>query len=233
MISVQVIPKIVGPTLTMKLEITMTIDIQVGRTPDISITNDVINPHWAGDYFRSELSAASFLAADASSTSLAGVLSFIYSLIDKKLPEYDVWLLLGNSAWQPDTRIVRYRKLWGALKFRGSEISGGSDSQESIVEAHEKLKFFGALRLSEQSIANVIDVIINERCSYIAATPRAFAFKRILDVGWSGRVAEDFSLCCHICEENGLLFKQVGEFDDHEWGFISIGLPEIMEKLLS
>ena len=232
-ISVQVIPKIVGPTLTMKLEITMTIDTQVVSTPDISITNDVINPHWASDDFRSVLSAASFLVADASNASLVGVLSFIYSLIDKKLPGYDVWLLLGNSAWQPDTRIVRYRKLWGALKFRGSEISGGSDSQESVVEACEKLKFFGAVRLSELSIATVIDVIIEERCSYIAATPRTFGFKRILDVGWSGSVAEDFSLFFHVCEENGLLFKQVGEFDDHEWGFISIGLPEIIEKLLS
>ncbi len=34
-ILVQVIHKIVGPTLTMKLEITMTIDIQVVSTPDM------------------------------------------------------------------------------------------------------------------------------------------------------------------------------------------------------
>lgn len=232
-ILVQVIHKIVGPTLTMKLEITMTIDIQVVSTPDIAITNDVINPRWAGEDFTSVLSGARFLVSDASNISLTGMLSFIYSLIDKKLPRYDIWLLLGNSAWQPDTRIVRYRKLWGALRFRGGEILGGSDSQESVVEACEKLKFFGALRLSELSIATVIDVIIEERCSYIVATPKSFDVKRILDVGWSGSVGEDFSLCSHVCEENGLLFKQVGGFDDREWGFISIGLSEVTNKLLS
>lgn len=232
-ISVQVIPKIVGLTLTINLEIIMTIDIQVVSTPDISIANDVINPRWTEDDFKLVFSATNFLVADASNASLAGVLSFICRLIDKRLPEYDVWLLLGNSAWQPDTRIVRYRKLWGALKFRGDEISGGSGSQESVVEAYGKLKFFGALRFSELSIASLIDVIVEEPCLYIAATPKAFEFKCILDVGWSGSVAEDFSLCCQVCEENGLLFKQVGEFDDHEWGFISIGSPEIMEKLLS
>ncbi|MBW1249153.1 hypothetical protein I7860_20995 [Pseudomonas tolaasii] len=217
----------------MKPEIIMTIDLQVVSTPDISITNDVINPRWARESLSSVLSGASFLVTDRSSVSLAGVLSFIYGLIDKGLPGYDVWLFLGNSAWQPDTRIVRYRKLWGALKFRGGEILGGSDLQESAVEACEKLKFFGALRLSGRSISTVIDVIVNERCSYVAATPKNFNIKRILDAGWSGSVAEDFSLCCHVCEESGLLFKQIGEFDDREWGFISIGSPEAMEKLLS
>jgi hypothetical protein len=232
-ISVQATHKIVVRTLTMKLEIIMTIDIQVVSTPDISVANDVINPRWTEEGFRSALSAASFLVADTSSTSLASVLSFIYSLIGKKLPGYDAWLFLGNSAWQPDTRVVRYRKLWGALKFRGCVIPNGSDSQESVVEAYGKLKFFGALRLSELSSTTVIGVLMDERCSYIAATPKTFEVKRILDVGWSGRVTEDFCLFSHMCEENGLLFKQVGEFDDRERGFISIGSQELMKKLLS
>nr|WP_231986824.1 hemagglutinin repeat-containing protein [Pseudomonas trivialis] len=121
----------------------------------------------------------------------------------------------------------------GALKFRGSEILGGSDPRESIVASHGKLKFFCALRLSELSIGTVVDVIIDERCSYIVATPKSFDIEPILDVGWSGSLAEDFSLCGRICEEKGLLFKPVGEFDDHEWGFVSIGSPEILKKLLS
>ncbi|MGH8386399.1 MAG: hypothetical protein ACRESJ_13020 [Pseudomonas sp.] len=211
----------------------MTIDIKVVSTPDISVANDIINPHRAGEDFRSVMSAASFLVAGASSTSMAGVLSFVYSLIDEKLPGYDIWLFLGNSAWQPDTRIIRYRELWGGLKFRGSEISGSSNSQVSVVEAHGKLKFFGALRISKLSISNVVEVIVDERCSYIVATPKALEIKRILEVGWSGNMVEDFGFCCCICEKSGLLFKQVGEFDDDEWGFVSVGSPKIMEKLLS
>lgn len=210
----------------------MTIDIKTMSTPDISVANDVINPLWGGEGCRSVLSATSFLVAGASKTSLVSVLRFIHSQVVKRLPGYDFWLILGNSAWQPDTRIVRYRKLWGALKFRGGEVLGGSDSQESIVESNERLKFFGALRLSELSITTVVDVIVDERCSYIVATPKIFELKRIIDVGWSGSVVEDFSLCCYVCEGSGLLFKQVGEFDDNERGFLSIGSPEIMKKLL-
>ncbi|WP_238349070.1 hypothetical protein [Pseudomonas poae] len=212
----------------------MTIDIKIVSAPDISVANDVINLHRAGENHRSALSAASFLVDYASNTSVAGVLRFIFSLIVKSLPEYNVLLLVGNSAWQSDTRVVRYRKLWGGtLKFRGSEILGGSDPRESIVASHGKLKFFCALRLSELSIGTVVDVIIDERCSYIVATPKSFDIEPILDVGWSGSLAEDFSLCGRICEEKGLLFKQVGEFDDHEWGFVSVGSPEILKKLLS
>lgn len=77
---------------------------------------------------------------------------------------------------------------------------GGSDPRESIVASHGKLNFFCALHLSELSIDTVVDVIIDERCSYIVATPKNFDVEPILDVGWSGSLAEDFSLCGRICE---------------------------------
>lgn len=66
---------------------------------------------------------------------------FIWKLIAEKLSGYDVLLFIGDSAWQPDTRVVRYRKLWRVLSYRGGEIVGGSHPQESIVEANVKITF--------------------------------------------------------------------------------------------
>jgi hypothetical protein len=39
------------------------------------------------------------------------------SLVLTKLSGYDLWLLAGHTAWQPrNSRITRYRKLWGSLR---------------------------------------------------------------------------------------------------------------------
>jgi hypothetical protein len=230
-ISVQGTHKIEVLTLTTKLEIIMTIEIQILSTPDISVDNEVINLHRTHTSAGGVLSAASFLVAGSSRDSLVFVLDFICEIITKKIPEYEVWLFLGNSAWQPDTRIVRYRKLWEALKSRGLEILGGSRSQEIVVEADGKLKFFGALRLSEQSVGTVVNALLDERCSYIAALPKEFDIQSALEVGWSGGVTGDSDFLYHVCESEGLLFKRVGEFDDCDKGFVSIGLPGLIEQL--
>lgn len=224
--------KIAAPTLMMKSEIIMTTDIKVTSAPDLLVNNEVFNIRCAGKRGGGELSVASFLTAGASSDSVSSVLSYLYDLIEKKFPDYDLWFFLGSSAWQPDTRIVRHRKLWGALKFRGYEVVGGSNSQEYIVEAEGKIKFFGALRLSKLSIETVASVLETERCSYVAALPKGFDVRVALDRGWSGDVEEDLSFHYLLSEKQGLLFKKVGEFDDGERGFISVGLSEQISVLL-
>ncbi|WP_434704942.1 hypothetical protein J3P85_03565 [Pseudomonas sp. Z1-12] len=224
--------KIAAPTLMMKSEIIMTTDVKVTSAPDLLVSNEVFNIRSARKREGGVLSVASFLTAGASSDSVSSVLSYLYDLIEKKFPDCNLWLFLGSSAWQPDTRIVRHRKLWGALRFRGYEIVGGSNSQEYIVEAEGKIKFFGALRLSKLSIETVASVLEAERCSYVAALPKGFDVQIALDKGWSGDVEEDLSFHYLLSEKQGLLFKKVGEFDDGERGFISVGLLEQISVLL-
>lgn len=226
------IPKIAAPTLMTKPEIIMTTDIKVASAPDLLVSNDVFNIRCAKKREGWGLSVASFLTAGTSSESVSSVLSYLYELTEKKLPSYDLWFFIGNSAWQPDTRIIRHRKLWGPLKFRGYEVVGGSNSQECIVEAEGKIKFFGALHLSKLSIETVANVLEGERCSYVVALPSGFDVKVILDKGWSGDIEEDLSLCCLISESQGLLFKRIGDFDDGERGFISIGLSGVINVFL-
>lgn len=107
------IPKIEAPTLMMKSEIIMTADIKVESAPDLLVNNEVFNIRCARKREGEVLSVASFLTAGASCELVSSVLNYLYELIEKKLPDYDLWLFIGSSAWQPDTRIVRHRKLWG------------------------------------------------------------------------------------------------------------------------
>ncbi|WP_245399228.1 hypothetical protein [Pseudomonas syringae] len=210
----------------------MTTDIRVSSTFDVSKENEIINISRAVIAERVVLSAASFSTSLKAQKPLGRVLKFIYKLIDEKFSHYDLWLFLGNSATQPDTRVVRHKKLWGALKSRGFDIPGSSEVAETMIEVGGGVKFFGAVCLSEYSIAIVADVIVDERCSYFAALPKNFNFQRSLDKGWTGEISKDFD-CLHcVSKAGGIVFKRVGEFDDAERGFVAIALPEVIKELL-
>ncbi|AZF42799.1 hypothetical protein C4J87_2641 [Pseudomonas sp. R1-43-08] len=208
------------------------IELNVLSTSDISVRNEVINLGYAQEHPHGILSAASFLVSGSSRDSLVCVLNFIYEIFERRMPKYNLWLFLGNSAWQPDTRIVRHRKLWGALKARGVEITDGCRVQEVVIDSDSRLKFFGAVCLSKLSVEPAVDALLDERCSYIIALPEDFDVQRILNVGWSGELSEDLSLFGYFIQAGGLVFKRVGEFDDSERGFVSIGSPTSVRNLL-
>lgn len=214
------------------LEITMTTEVKIFSTPDISVDNEVINIRSESGEVKDVLTAASFLVEGTSSESFVFVLEFIADVIKKSLPAYEVWLLVGSSAWQSDTRIVRYRGLWGALKFQGVEIPEATDLKDSTVEADGKLKFYGALPLSELPARTVVDTILAGYRCYVVALPSDAGADIALSIPWSGIPSEDLDYYCLISEVKGLLFKMVGEFDDPERGVISIGSPILVQELL-
>lgn len=210
----------------------MTIKVKILNAPDISVRNEVINLRCIQEQASRILSAASFLIAGSARESLSYLLSFIFQVIGERMSKDDIWLLIGHSAWQPDTRITRYCKLWGGLKARGVVVLGDSRSQEIVVEIDGKLKFFGATCLSRSSIDTVIDALLEERCSYLVAAPPNFDVSRALKVGWSGELSEDLSFFGCVFQSGGLVLKLIGEFDDFESGFVSVGSPEVVGRLL-
>ncbi len=211
----------------------MTTDIHAVSALDLSIDNKVMNL----DHMRlpegNVLAGACWFVVDSSAhEALLSVLRFVYGLIVKKFPHYKVWLLVGNSAWQPDTRIVRYRKLWNALGASGIKISHSCNTQEIMREEDGKLKFFGATQLSELSVESVVRVLLEEHCTYLAALPSTTDLESILNIGWSGYLKEDSKIITTLIENEGLLIKRVGEFDDSEKGVVAIGRPELIKLLL-
>lgn len=234
MISGRATHKTVIHSLMMKLAITMITDIRAVSAPDLSVDNEVI------DLSRTVLPGGKRLSGvcwsvvgGSAGEALLSVLSFFYGLTLKKLPDYGVWLLVGDSVWQPDTRIVRYHRLWGALAARGLKVSHACNPQELMIVEDGKLKFFGAIKLSELSVKSVAEVLLRERCAYVSVLPGSVEPKGILELGWTGDLAEDFKLLIGLVEDGGLLVKRYGEFGDREKGVVAIGCSKPINLILS
>jgi len=210
----------------------MTIDIRVANVPDLFIGNEIMNlsrMHFSEGF---TLAGINCSIVGQGEEALLPVFRFIYAVIGRKIPDYSLWLFIGNSAWQPDTRIVRYRKLWGALAARGINVSHIFSKQEVMCESNGKLKFFGAVQLSELSVQSVVQLLLEERCAYLAALPSSIGPEDILNLGWSGELVEDSKVIECLVKRNGLLIKRTGEFDDEERGAIIIGIPELVRSLI-
>jgi hypothetical protein len=212
----------------------MTTDIRVVSAPDLLVDNEVINLGYVRKQDGHALAGVSWSVEGVSTfESLLSTLRFVYGLIGKKLLDYRVWLFIGNSAWQPDTRIVRHRKLWGALAARGIEVSNTSEKQEMMCESDGELKFFGAAQLSELSVRSVSKAFLDERCTYLVALPNSIGPENILGIGGSGILREDSKFIDALIEHGGLLVKRYGEFDDNEKGVVAVGRPDIVKLLIS
>lgn len=56
------------------------------------------------------------------------------------------------AAWQEDSRIVRYRKLFGSLKYQGVDFGEDAEIFESVIEQGGKMKFFGAVKPTDDNV---------------------------------------------------------------------------------
>jgi hypothetical protein len=211
----------------------MITNIRLVSAADLSVSNEVMNFN-RRELHGSTLAGAAWIIDGATPRdALLSTLKLAYNSISKKLPDHVIWLLIGSSAWEPDTRIVRYRKLSGALAGRGIKISHASDWQEIMLESAGKIKFFGAMRLSELSVNSVVHTLLEEHCTYLVALPYDRPPQGVLEIGWSGNLAEDYDTVIYVSTLGGLLLKSVGEFDDNERGVVAIGQPGLVTALLS
>src|SRR5689334_15937247 len=103
------IHRIEAHILTIRQETTMTIEINVGVAEDAFQKNDLIKL----DRFTFDptiaLSVADWTAKRAPhDAALLEVLRFVYRSVCERMSGYRVWLLLGDTRWQDDTRIIRH-----------------------------------------------------------------------------------------------------------------------------
>lgn len=208
----------------------MTTDIFIKSCPDIFSDNDIVKTG-NSERPKGELAVARFLHEGVRERSLSFVLVFLFDLIKRKYPSHDFWLFVTNSSWQTDTRIVRHRRLWGSLKFRGFELKGCDLEQELLVIRDGEIKFFCATRLSKISLSDVAKLILEERCSYILAVPDGFDVNCALRIGWSGVMQDDLKYMEYVALSGGIILKALGEFDDPDSGFLCFGNPINIENI--
>lgn len=217
----------------MRRVIILTTEIKITSTMDASEQNEVFSLGKAGIHVGCTLAAIAWLCSVQNiNESRLIVLRSILSLIVSKLVGFKIWLLVGNSAWQPDTRMIKHRGLWKALKTRGVEVSHFTDTFEKMHESYEGLKFFGAKLISELSAESVVQTIAEEHCAYILALPKDVGIRDLLSKGWKVDGGFDTGVLEFIIENDGLVLKAVGEFDDIESGFVGIAKPVLVKTLV-
>lgn len=213
----------------------MTTRVRLHSVPDLFVPNAVMNLG-GGGFVSAPHPAGAFWFTDSSNLGepLRSVLEMVLDLVEKKQPQLELWLLAGSSAWQPNTRVVRYHKLWGAWKARSLHIPLKPNLHEEVtIESDGKLKFFGAIKLSALAIDDLLRILLSESCVYLAALPEAMPPQFLLREGWSGDLVNDVKLVIGVTEAQAILFKKLGDFDDEERGLVAIGNPALVQALLN
>jgi hypothetical protein len=226
--------KIVALTSMTLEEITMTTSVKVDVASDLFVKNEVMNFNQDASGFTTPLAGASWVSAESSQRKfIACISNTVLELVERNLPEHVVWLFVGTSTWQPNTRVVRHYKLWGALKVRGFNLPSINKLAEQVtIESSIGLKFFGAVRLADFEIEDAVQILFGENCTYLVALPKNIEPHYLLKTGWSGDLTLDASFINFLALSNALLLKRVGYFDDCERDIVAIGQPSVVNTLL-
>lgn len=211
----------------------MTINgIEMDSSKDLFSPNKVMNlPKAKSENLK--LSGVSWVSARSfKNDSLSDVLEIAFHQIFRNVQSYEIWVLVGTSSWQPNTAMVKYRQLWGALKLRGFRIAqNGIEVKSKTIEIDGRLKFFCAAKIREVDVADVSQLLREERCAYIVALPRNLDVSSLLDFGWSGDLQDDMKFISDVVALGGIVVKKIGEFDDSEQGVVAIGSPVVITNL--
>ncbi|AXV75255.1 hypothetical protein CJO75_23465 (plasmid) [Ralstonia solanacearum] len=216
------------------VETTMTIDVKIQFSQDALLEKRIFLLDRKAFPEGLTLAAAEWEAERlASMDSLGAVLELVREKISEALGSYDLWLLLGHTAWQDDSRIVHHRKLFGSLKYQGVDFGEGAEIIESMVEQGGRIKFFGAVKLADTNVGAALKTMQVGSCTYLVAKDRSSNWPFPLSTGWLGRWNQDADLICDVVGNGGILLRRFGFFDDPEIGLQALGPPDILRKVAS
>ncbi|GAB2915473.1 hypothetical protein GCM10027093_62640 [Paraburkholderia jirisanensis] len=223
-----------GHTSKTVQEATTTTGIKIQSSSDAFSLNEMVTLDRNAFGDRTAIAAAEWTTDRlASHTPFLSVLTFVFEQVEQRLEDYGFWLLTGSTAWQPDTRLTRYRKRFRSLKMRGIDFEVVADRSESVVEMDGKLKFFGAVKLDETILALVEPTMTPHPCAYIVALPDERGQDFPLSSGWSGIWNNDSQLIESIVASDGIVLQRIGFFDDPDVGLLALGSPTVLAKMVS
>ncbi|WCM22950.1 hypothetical protein NDK50_33785 [Paraburkholderia bryophila] len=160
------------------------------------------------------------------------VLSCALTKVINQLPDYDVWSLAGDSVWQLDSRVLRYRKQFNSLKMRGIDFEAIPERFELMAEKNGKIKFFGVVRINPSVFSTACLTMTPRAATYLVAKPAEQPWKLGFSQGWSRDWNDDASLTTAIDAIGGVVFQRFGFFDDQHVGLIAIGNPAALRRIV-
>lgn len=227
--------RIADRTSTTKTAITMTTDFDRHRADDLFVSNEVLRLPRDERLTGLNLAGALWLIRGqppAQAHRLA--LDYVARRAVNHLAGHVLWLLACDSLAQPDSRIVRHRKLWGALKSQGLTVPDGRVLPEHVVGTPDGVRHFGAMQLGLRSFDPAVAVLHAEPASHIVAMRENDepVVERLSANGW-GRppFGPSPDVISAVCSAEGVVLWPVGAFDDREAGAVAIDPKGIIDSL--
>lgn len=223
-------------TSTMKLEFTMTIEPRIIVSDNAFIKNDgiVFPPPSAPITDLAALTYVSSVTSDMRQKRLS-CLALASRRVSDVLPNYRLWLLASQGAWQPDTKRMRALKLWRWLANGGMKTPAGAKGAEVAREHSHGIKWFSFAEVEEDELQIVHDIVSAEQTSFLVAAPRSPAVDEYLAAGWDeghpGVMTFWRDMALVTSRARHLLLRPFGNFDDVEAGVNVIGAPETIAML--
>lgn len=209
----------------------MTTEVRFLRVADPFSANEVLNLTPDGSAIPS-MTAAVWLARGTPHEAHARAFRLALPLVHARLSDHALWLLIGHSTPQPDTRWCHAKKLWGSLR---SPLPQGTKLEEKLVTGPDGPRYFSAalLDLSESSL--VVDLLEEELASCVVALPERSidVMKDLTARGWAPRrFAPSSDVLSTVCKAGGLVLWPIGAFDDLEGGAALVAKSRAMIDLL-
>ncbi|MBI6954012.1 hypothetical protein [Pseudomonas sp. CCOS 191] len=209
----------------------MTTDVVQSTVLNIFKDNDVYHYSGLGLSLEVPVAAASYVVQDERVVGLSCAFDYVCSMLSERFPEHDFWLCLATSCVQPDTRVVRYRGLWGSVKHRALQVADGQDVKESMMVTEEGVTFIGALRFPTSSLKSVVRLMEAESNSYVFFLPKGVGFDDCQISTFHGSVEADLGSFSPIFVKGGAVLVRVGFFDDVARGVLLLASPDFVKTL--
>ena len=98
--------------------------------------------------------------------SICGISALSECLVDSSLMRVPL-LFTVNSCWQPDSAVVSRKGLWAEPVRRNVIESGGEIVAEYSIKRNQKVRFFGTIKLTPESLPLACDLVRGDSASFI------------------------------------------------------------------
>lgn len=154
-------------------------------------------------------------------------MKMLYERHAKLRSGFEYWLLVQLGGWVPDTRIARYRKLWGAYAKSDVVLPNGIKTDEVMVKTADGLNFFGGIKCENLDFSSVAKLVRAGRGFVLVAVETSQASEFITSVtreGWGlsprSSLFPPEEIVGALCLFDAFLYWPVGGFDDREIGSV-------------
>lgn len=149
-------------------------------------------------------------------------------------PNWQLWLVAGHRAVQPDNRITRHFGLWNSLKKRGTSIPTGEYITEVVVPCERGMRCFGAVRFTPDQMDTVCSVLSAESATIVAfdSLHSPNFINELVVRGWSpNSTRPPEEILERVCSAGGAVIGFFGEFDDVEGAAAVMGNIDLVAGL--